>query len=194
MHVLRKARAWASGSVLYLRSMIVFRRTRASWFRRLSLGDSPSSCVIPRSPPLLLVDGEESRSALKMPVPKAPWSAVAGATAFAQGIRRRQLRCRSPRRAFSSFLGARQPTSTSDCLETLRARFLSRDCGIGMTQAQLSHRPPGERTSTSSRYFAPLPGAGWAELFPSKALNNSTGIGNTIVVFFSVPISAKVWR
>jgi len=53
---------------------------------------------------------------------------------------------------------------------------------------------PGERTTPRSSYFASLPEAGLAELFPIKALNNSTGIGNTIVVFFSVPISAKVWR
>ena len=54
--------------------------------------------------------------------------------------------------------------------------------------------PKGERTTTRSSYFASLPETGLAELFPIKALNNSTGIGNTIVVFFSVPISAKVWR
>ena len=58
----------------------------------------------------------------------------------------------------------------------------------------ITQTPKGERTTTSSRYFASLAGAGRAGLLPSKALNNSTGIGNTIVVFFSVPISAKVWR
>jgi hypothetical protein len=34
--------------------------------------------------------------ALKMLVPKAPWSAVAAAAAFARGIARRQLRRRTP--------------------------------------------------------------------------------------------------
>ena len=41
-----------------------------------SLHNNPVLRVIPRSPPLLLADDEESRSALKMLVPKAPWSAA----------------------------------------------------------------------------------------------------------------------
>ena len=43
----------------------------------VSRGERSSVRVIPRSPPFLVADGEETRIALKMPVPKAPWSAAA---------------------------------------------------------------------------------------------------------------------
>ena len=66
--------------------------------------------------------------------------------------------------------------------------------GLVKAPAQATLPAKGKRTTESSSYFGVLPGGGWAGFFPNKALNNSTGIGNTIVVFFSVPISAKVWR
>jgi len=43
-----------------------------------------------------------------------------------------------------------------------------------------------------AHYLFSPPGAVWAPAFASKALNSSTGIGKTMVVFLSVPISAKV--
>jgi len=61
---------------------------------------------------------EEARTALKIVVPKAPWSAVAAATAFGSGsTAAASLPHSMALRAFSWFLGARQPTSMSDCLE-----------------------------------------------------------------------------
>jgi len=62
-----------------------------------------------------------------VPVPKAPWSAVAAATAFAQGIRRRQFHCRTPWR-FAPFHGFWVPVSRrawATFLKTPRARFLA---------------------------------------------------------------------
>ena len=64
--------------------------------------------------------------------------------------------------------------------------------GLVKAPVQATLPAKGKRTTPSSLYFASLPGAGWAGLFRSKALNSSTGIGNTMVVFLSVPISARV--
>ena len=71
--------------------------------------------------------GEQSRIALKMPVPKAPWSAVRqltdrlcarGSKAFRHGGPHSKAR-----RAFSWFLGARQPTGMTDCLENTQSEI-----------------------------------------------------------------------
>ncbi len=61
-----------------------------------------------------------------------------------------------------------------------------------LTMVNLSIRCLGPLTSAPSYLVSPPEAARRVATFPSKALNSSIGIGKTMVVFFSVPISAKV--
>jgi hypothetical protein len=64
-------------------------------------------------------------SALKMLVPKAPWSAVAPATAVRSNTKAAtSLPHSKALRAFSWFLSARPPTGMSDCIENQQMQIL----------------------------------------------------------------------